>query len=332
MLFGAKRKTVSKGRDKTIDDTEPFRGKLSERASLPSSGIHRLRAGMTVEAALVLPLFIFFMAQLLYIFGMIRLQSRFLQALHETGTQMAEYAFYTEYAVSDIISSAAGLTGSDTIGSLETLLEEESALTSLGVSLVLSETYVRSSVEEYLGEEYMDNSCLSGGASSVSYLQSQILVSDDIIDIVADYRIAPFMSMFGLDGFSVQTRYYGHAWTGYTIGETAEASDDAESEGETIVYITATGSVYHLSADCTYLKPSTILISAAEVDSARNSEGSKYYACEICNPTKTGTLVITEDGNRYHSSTSCSALKRTVIEVYLSQVEDSMNCCSKCGG
>ena len=327
MPFGTYRKpAVSRNRIRT----KPLRARSPRRVSLPSSS---LKASMTVEAAIVLPLFIFFMAEILYVFEMIRLQSGFLQALHETGTVMSEYAFYTEYALDDVASVIDSATGTDTVSSaLEDLLGEESGLLGYGISLVLSETYVKSSVEDYLGETYLDNTCLDGGASSISYLQSQIMVEDDIIDLVADYRVKPFLSVFGLDSFSMQSRYYGHAWTGYSIGsESSQTSEDEEEDGQ-IVYITPTGSVYHLSEDCTYLKPSTQTISASEVDSARSSDGSKYYPCEVCNPTKTGTVVITSDGNRYHSSASCSAIKRTVIEVQLSQVEDTMKCCSKCGG
>ena len=330
MLFG-KRQVLplrKERMEKKANKREPLRAQAAKRAS-PS-----LRAGITIEAAFVLPLFIFFAAQILYIFDMIRLQSRFLMALHETGTMMAEYAFYTEYAFSGLLTDESQTDDdADTsiMSSLNDLLENETGLSSLagyGVSLVLSQTYVKNAVTEYLGQEYMDNTCLSGGADSVSYLRSQIMVSDDVIELVADYRISPFLSIFDPEGFSVQTRYYGHAWTGYTIGDAEDESGDDE---EQIVYITPTGSVYHLTDTCTYLKPSIILIDASEVDSARNSSGGRYYACETCEPSKTGTLVITEDGNRYHRSSSCSALKRTVIQVALSEVEGSMNCCSKCG-
>lgn len=285
-----------------------------------------IQASMTVEASLVLPLFIFFMAEILYIFEMIRLQSGMIQALHETGTAMSEYAFYMEYAVDDLVS----LTGNEE----ETILSEEDwadDITSYGISFLLSETYVKNSVEDYLGTKYLNHTCLKGGASSISYLQSQILTDDDVIDLVADYQISPFLSVFGLNSFSMQSRYYGHAWTGYTISSSDEGDND-ENEEEEIVYITSQGSVYHTNKNCTYLNPSVTTIDASLLDTIRSSDGSIYYACEVCHPSKTGTVVITEDGNRYHSSASCSSIKRTILSVPLSSVEDSMRCCSKCSG
>ena len=244
---------------------------------------------MTVEAAFVLPLFIFCMAQVLYVFDMIRLQSNMTAALHEAG----------DAGLAEIIGSAA-----------------------------LSETWVRSSTVSYLGKEYLDGTCLEGGAGSISYLQSSILAGTDEIDLIADYRIKPFLEIFGLSGIPVQSRYYSHAWVGYDVGGEPDDHDDSEET----VYITESGTVYHRSRDCTYLRPSAQTVDASVLSAVRNRSGSKYYPCEICHPSGRGPVVITRDGNRYHSSVSCPGIKRTVREVPLSSVEGKMPACSKCGG
>lgn len=301
---------------------KPLRAVSAERVSHRASF---LSGSMTVEASLVLPLFLFFMAEILSIFDMIRLQSRFLQALHETGTQMSEYAFYTRYAVPGQRQKGTG-EGED----MESFLEGEEGLSGAGISLILSETWVRSSVEHYLGTDYLNHTCLAGGAPSVSYLQSQIMNGTDRIDVVADYRIRPFLPMFGLSGFCSQSRYYGHAWTGYEIGEEEGTSENEDPEE--MVYITRTGSVYHRNRSCTYLKPSTRLVAGSRIGNLRSRDGSKYYACEVCHPSRLGNVVIADYGNRYHSSSSCSSIHRDVTEVPLSQVEDTMRPCSKCGG
>ena len=318
-----------------------------------------LCGSMTVEAALVLPLFIFFMANILYIFDMIRLQSNLFAALQQTGTELTQYAYYYRYGAEDAKeafaarqadpeyenysgdsaaaaadASADRPDGADRISGdgsgYENTNDTGPSLGALGTSFLLSQTYVRSRVEQYLGTEYLNHSCLEGGAGSISWLRSRILMDDsDIVELVADYRVKPFIPIMAPDGFSMQSRYVGHAWTGYArTGDAGETSEDTEEE---MVYITATGTVYHRSRECTYLKPSIQTVSAGSVDSARSRDGSKYYACEACRPAKTGTLYITRDGNRYHSSPSCSSLKREVREVPLSSVENSMHACSKCG-
>ncbi len=318
----------------------------SLRKSIKRYSSLSLKAGMTVEASLVLPLFIFFMANVLYIFDMIRLQSNLFAALQQTGYQVSQYAYYYRYGVSDARQtfpgkaqeegSAAGSTeaGGEAVQETETGDAGESGDTGLSrgaLSMIFSQTYVRKSVENYLGTEYLRHSCLEGGEGSISYLRSSVLADDkDIVDITADYRIRPFIPILAPDSFSMQSRFYGHAWTGY-----ARREDDAETtadENEEIVYVTPSGSVYHRSRDCTYLKPRVRPVPASQISSERSGDGSKYYACEECRPARTGILYITPEGNRYHSSTACSSLSREIREVPISAVRDHMRACSKCGG
>lgn len=279
-----------------------------------------LQASMTVEAALVLPLFLFFFAQILYLFDMVRLQCSMLTALHETGTQVSEYAYYLRYGGdaakqggmhSDILQSIAG--GSE------------------WTSLALSETYVRDNVARQLGKDWLANSCIEGGSGGISYLQSAILSGDDIVELVADYRIKPFIPVFGIQNMSAQARYYGHAWVGYSGEWDGSGEVNAEEEEQT-VYITPTGVVYHEHADCTYLKPSVRTITAAELGSVRSQDGSKYYACERCKPAAAGNVVITSEGNRYHSSAECTSIQRDIQAVSLTDIKKTRRACSKCSG
>ncbi len=302
--------------------TDPLREKVSEGAS-PSSFF--LRASMTLEAALVLPVFIFFMANVLYIFEMIRLQSNMLSALHETGTRMAEYAYFYRYGLSDL--AVLGNDGIPGGGGDMSVTPGDAA--SIAISLIMSEGYVRSEVSKFLGDGYLSHSCLEGGSGGISYLRSSILAGDDMIRLVADYRVKPFIPMGNLEGFSLQSRFVAHAWVGFDEGGDGGSSG---SEDEPIVFITPTGTVYHKTRQCTYLKPSIEVIPAELLGSARNNGGGKYYPCEQCRPSRSGLVVITTEGNRYHSSSSCSSIKRTVLEVPLSSVKDHMKACSKCGG
>ena len=73
---------------------EPLRASdKPARASLPLS----MRAGMSLEAAVAVPLFLFFVMNLLFIFDSIRLQSGLQAALQQAGEQVCEAAYYTRY-------------------------------------------------------------------------------------------------------------------------------------------------------------------------------------------------------------------------------------------
>lgn len=102
---------------------------------------------------------------------------------------------------------------------------------------------------------------------------------------------------------------------------------------ETFVYVTPDGSVYHKSSECTYLRLSIRSISGESLDRERNQSGSKYNPCETCakNAVPARTVYVTNYGDRYHNSRSCSGLKRTVMMTPLNQV-GGRGACSKCGG
>lgn len=271
-------------------------------------------ASMTVEAALVLPLFLFFSVNILYVTEMIRLQSNISAALREVGNQLSYYVYYYENAPEGIAEAVSALGDSDVIGGV--------------LSLALTQTYVRSQVEELLGSDYLNGTCLVGGSGGISYLRSGMLRDDGVIDLVADYRVRPLIPVIAYPEISLQSRYYGHAWVGFSTGE---GGNYAEEEEEETVFVTKTGTVYHRERFCTYLQPVIRTTDASTVALERNSGGACYYACEVCRPKKTGTLYITKDGTRYHSSDRCSSLMRTVREVKLSSVVGRMPPCSKCG-
>lgn len=120
-----------------------------------------------------------------------------------------------------------------------------------------------------------------------------------------------------------------HAWTG------KDPSDDEnteEEEGEEMVYLTKTGSVFHVDPDCTYLNLSIEQTSGSSISWKVNNYGEHYDACEICsrNQSPAGTVFITGSGTSYHNLETCSGLTRTVRLVPESQIHD-LNVCSRCG-
>lgn len=306
---------------------------------------------MSVEAALLIPLFLFFIVNILFLFDVIRLQLCMQAALHQTGKEMGEYAYYYEFALPEVAEllgqgngTAAGKaaeseTGSETGGgSVDTgsnggsgLSGKQNDISEAAASLFLSETYVRSEttdrLKQLMGADQDEASwgCLEGGTPAISYLRSEIMEGNDLICLKADYRVRPILKLPGTPELSLSTEYYGHAWTGY-------AGSEGEETTGTTVYVTASGTVYHRDRDCTYLKPSVQCVSSGTLSSLRSRDGSKYYPCESCHPGRQGSVYITPDGNRYHATSNCRSLRRTVREVPLEEVSEHMRACSKCGG
>ena len=80
--------------------TDDFKNKpLRASASVTGASLPPLlRGSMALEAALAVPLFLFFMMNLLFLFETVRLQSGLQAALQQTGEQVCEAAYYTRFA------------------------------------------------------------------------------------------------------------------------------------------------------------------------------------------------------------------------------------------
>ena len=276
-------------------------------------------AGMTVEAALVLPLFLFFIFNVLFLFDVIRLQSNVTGALQQAGDRICEYAWYREYA-----ADGAGSGGGESGGGIPEIPGGD----------FLSMAYAAGQVRSSLGSDYLNHTCLRGGASGISCLHSHIMSGNDIVEINADYRTRPFIPILCGPDFSIRTTYYAHAWTGYEIGSgTGEQEDggQAENPGEPVI-VAENGVVYHTDPDCVYLKPHVHEVDASELGTLRANDGSIYHPCEYCHPSQHGTVFITPDGNRYHSSRDCSRLLRTTHEETAEEASKHLRPCPKCGG
>ena len=289
--------------EKALNQMEYFKNVLTKtstrkRASLCLS--ERLRASMTVEAAFVLPFFLFAFLNLISILEIYRLQSNMSAAMHMTAKEMAVCAY--EYkALSD-----------GNVGKAE----------SLGLTYV----YAANRVKGILGKKYLDHSPIQGGASQIDWYRSSVLEEDDCIDLIATYTAKPPVAVVGFGAFKMYNRVFARAWTGYDNAAAMSGSTDDE-----IVYITPDGTVYHRSRVCTYLKLSIVPVDITVLEHERNEGGAKYYACEECGGNQRSTVYVTDYGTRYHSSLQCSKLKRTILAVPISQV-GGRGACSKCGG
>lgn len=147
-------------------------------------------------------------------------------------------------------------------------------------------------------------------------------------DVVTIENIVPVRALFEEVGFPTRYVIVGmkyRKWNGYDLSGKSNVSTEEE-----YVYVTEYGFVYHRDRSCPHLTVNIRAVTDDEIDSCRNSNMEKYYPCEKCGGKGTGIVFVTEDGNRYHSSASCSGIKRTVKTVKLSEV-GVMSECSTCG-
>lgn len=175
---------------------------------------------------------------------------------------------------------------------------------------------------------------IKGGTDGLSLNGSEIMTSDRCIKLVCRYRLKNPVAMFGIGEPEViqQSTYrYFSGRKVLCLLEEAEEKEETEENEET-VYMTESGTVYHVSLSCPSLKLNISEIMFSQVSASRNENGGKYYACEKCaSGAAPEKVFITTDGDRYHYRLNCSGLKRTIREVKRSGIGNTRPC-RRCGG
>ncbi|MGN0243843.1 MAG: TadE/TadG family type IV pilus assembly protein [Lachnospiraceae bacterium] len=251
---------------------------LSESAMPLISSLLRREGSLTVEAACVVPLFLFFFYAVWSIGSIVSLEGQIDHGVMQTAKTMSRWE-----------------------------LQEKSMLLTRGVFL------------KYVDSEYLEHSQLRGGVAGISFLQSCYEKETSTILIQASYDIQIDVPLLGKWTFPCQHQVRQKIWNGYDYLNGAE-------EEEEYVYVTENESVYHTNRNCTHL-----ILSITEVP---YTEGKKRYrACERCIGKQEelhGEVFITNFGDAYHVSLSCSGLKRTVRRVKKSET-GGIGRCQRCG-
>ena len=255
------------------------------------------RGTLSVEAAMVLPFFLFVMISALQYGNVMETAVKFGTALTDTGKSMAAAAYGVKYG-----------------GNTEGIPEMAAG--------ALSAAYAYAKVTEKAGE--------SSSVKNANMALSSFLQEDEMIDLVLTYQVKSPIRIIPLPGNFFIQKAEVRAWTGRVLTG-GEGGTDGSSEDFDYVYVAENGVVYHDNPDCTHLSLSIRAVDVESLDTLRNNDGSIYHKCERCTGGYiSSTVYITEDGNRYHSSLGCSGLKRTVREVHRDEA-GNMKACSKCG-
>ena len=183
---------------------------------------------------------------------------------------------------------------------------------------------IEENIVNAIGAERLDRSVVTGGSAGIDCSRSYMSPRTGIGKLVVDYKVSLPVPMFPIREISQTESIRIKAWTGYEKESFGDLSEET-------VYVTETGLVYHRDYHCTYLDLSIQRVNVSDVETLRNTDGGKYYACRLCHGGNGDSVYITEDGEKYHGSLSCSGLKRTVYAVPLSEVIGKGGCtrCAK---
>lgn len=281
-----------------------IRKKFLGKRVLSSVSQIRRKGSLTIEAAMVLPLFLFFMVILMMPMKMLNDGRKIQMALERTGEEVSQYLYlYDEFEIGTKLKKKG----------LGKVPDEFLSKMSEKAVLVL----VRKRVEGRIGFEHL---------TSVSFARSSILRDGETIDLVMDYRVKLPFSVLGKRSIPMSARCYRRAWIGN------EKKDmETSKENDELVFIGKGSTRYHKDRTCHYLYNKIKKISFQELKTVRNLNGGKYRPCSRCGEKaeEQNGVYILPSGEKYHSTKSCSAITAYVKAVLLSKVRH-LGACSYC--
>ena len=287
--------------------------------------IPKVRGSLTVEAALVLPVFIYAIIAFIYFIQLIGLQECLQNAITETSYFAAKHAYVYEYLINYESEAEANEEDESEDSSIETSIETI-------IARSIDSAFYKIKVQDYLDVEKINNSCIEHGFSGIHTYLSSFMEEEDAVDIVLIYKIKIPLLFIDLKHIQIVQRVRLRGWSGHKVA--AKNSVIETPENKDTVFITESGTVYHLTRECTHLALSIKEAQFNQVEDLRNASGGKYKKCNLCGDNEVSlegkSVYITKTGDRYHLILSCSGLKRTIIAISLSEVGDK-SLCKRCG-
>lgn len=264
-----------------------------EHDSVPRRTFCLTSASLTVECALVLPVFLFCMIIVLHYASVFRAAAGFSSRMTETAEHMALAAYREEYGDSDSLIRGA-----------------------------LSQSYAYAEVVLKTPDRKAVKGC--------SFLASSFLKDGSTIDLILTYQPDLPFSLIRVPLNLFVQRAQVRGWTGRT-GTASVSGADSQDEEHTQVYVTDHGTVYHTDPDCSHLKLTITQISKDRLGTARSLSGARYRRCQYCGKAAAGqsSVYVNPYGECYHSSPSCPGLTRSISTVDISDV-GAMHECSDC--
>ncbi len=251
----------------------------------------------SVEAAVVIPLFIFASFAIFTICSILQTNEILYEGLQETAQYFAEYQYAENTLTEEILDDAdISISGINSVSAHIKLME-------------------------YIDDSDAVDKYVLGGTSGLVFKEAYFDSDDGYVHLDFEYSINVDIPILGNVKLQEAYQVKQKAYLGFD-------TDGEFDEDDTYVYVTETGDVYHKSRDCYHIKLTIKKVS----ESSLSTTYANYDACELCalGRAATGNVYVTETGNKYHYSIACSGLKRTVSRVKLKDV-NGLPPCSNCG-
>lgn len=248
---------------------------------------------ITIEASLIVPLFLFFMLAMAEIYMILIAESHIHQALAAATDDVAQHCYLEK-----ILSGQS---------------ENENSL--VDIEKLVNTAFVIRQFQEYLGEDIYIDQVISGGKNGIVISVKKDKQNAKIMLIKAMYQAKLNLPLLGTYSITLSNLIKQKAFVGFSEEESINSEDY-------YVFVTPNQEAYHLRRDCTHL--------VLDVRAVRSKQTEGYAPCYYCGKTEEDTLIyIAKNGEVYHRKKDCIGLKRTVRRVKLSKVK-GLGACKRC--
>lgn len=269
-----------------------------------------LPASMTLEAALVLSLFIFASVSLILPMKIMATERRIQSGLEAVGEDLSRYIYVVDMLEKGREESIPGANDFD-----------RSFCKNFGVGAVKG--YAQEQALRHADTDQLIHA---------NMLRSSILEDDEICDLILDYEIRMPFPVLGISAIPRTARSRRRAWIGKEGKDEGAGGEYGNGEKE-IVYVGRNSTRYHRDRSCHYLSNTLTALTFQQVAEKRNAGGKRYTACAVCgHSAAAGSVVyIMPSGSSYHTEEQCRAIIAYVRAVKLSEVEHLGECsyCSR---
>lgn len=188
---------------------------------------------------------------------------------------------------------------------------------------IVSVDTLENDIVQIIGKGRLDQSVVVGGSNGLHCEASKLSAITGIFNIKVTYEVRLPVPQISDLTVPMEESMRVKGWNGYVKAGFA-------NDTEEIVYVTENGMVYHKDYNCTYLDLSVRMVDSEELDTIRNESMGIYHACEKCvHGGAKSSVYVTDYGDRYHNSLTCSGLKRTIYAIPLEEAIGK-GACSKC--
>ncbi len=252
---------------------------------------------ITVEASLVVPMFLFFFLAMVEMVMLLMAEAHIHQALAAATDYVAQHCYLEQKILQ------------------KTSEKKKEQRVTTDVETLVDKALLWKQFQDYLGEDFYVDRMISGGKSGIVVTVEQDKENQKVIQSFARYKAEAHLPLLGTYSINLSNQIKQKSFVGF--------SEEELYLEDSYVFVTPNREAYHLRRDCTHLMLKVKNVSA--------SQKGRYNTCYYCGESQTETgIYIAENGQVYHSKRDCIGLKRTVRRVKRSSVE-GLGACSRCG-